>query len=302
VNLFAGIDGGQSSTVAVIGDESGRILARGTGGPADEVGVAAGSTRLEDALRGALEDARQQAQLPSVSRFVAVVAGISGYDGRVYGRAPELPADRVLLMHDTPIAHAGALCGMPGVIAIAGTGSVVYGRNDAGASWTLGGWGYLFGDEGSAFSIARDALAALMRARDEGDASLLTAERAACAFFEVTSLRALAHAFYKSGISRDRLASFAPAALRFGALRAIADGGADRLVLLVRQAIGLGAPPRVALVGGLFNDARFRERVRGGVLGAVAGAEVVEPRYEPAAGALLLAYREAGLDVKELRS
>ena len=62
-------------------------------------------------------------------------------------------------MHDTPIAHAGALEGRSGVVVIAGTGSVVYGRNDEGWSCTLGGWGFLFGDEGSAFAIARDSLA-----------------------------------------------------------------------------------------------------------------------------------------------
>ena len=47
---FAGIDGGQSSTVAIVGDERGKILGRATAGPADEVGASAGSTRLRDAL------------------------------------------------------------------------------------------------------------------------------------------------------------------------------------------------------------------------------------------------------------
>ncbi len=100
-------------------------------------------------------------------------------------------------MHDTPIAHAGALGGRSGVIVIAGTGSVVYSRNDEGRSCTLGGWGFLFGDEGSAFAIARDALAILMRAQDDGDASFVEQTRAACEFFAVPSLRALVHAFYK---------------------------------------------------------------------------------------------------------
>jgi N-acetylglucosamine kinase-like BadF-type ATPase len=298
--LVAGIDGGQSSTVAVVGNASGRILARGTAGPADEIGAGEGSTRLRDALRDALADACRRAQLPKASRFGVIVAGISGYDGRVCGRAPKLPSARLLLMHDTPIAHAGALGGRAGVVVIAGTGSVVYARNDQGWSCTLGGWGFLFGDEGSAFRIACDALAMLMRAQDEGDSSLGAEARAACEFFGTTSLRRLAHAFYKGKMTRDRLASFAPSAMRFDTFRAVAYRGADRLAALTRAAIAAGAPARVSFVGGVFADAGFRARLSDGILAAYADAEIAEPRYEPACGALLLAYRELGLDVTEL--
>jgi N-acetylglucosamine kinase-like BadF-type ATPase len=300
--LVAGIDGGQSSTVAVIADERGRILGRGSAGPADEIGAGKDSTRLRDAVHGALDDARRQAQLGEQSRFAAIVAGISGYDGRVYGLAPSLPSARVTLMHDAPIAAAGALGGMPGVIAIAGTGSVVYGRDDSGWSCTLGGWGFLFGDEGSALRIAVEALAMLMRAQDESDDSLAGEAHAACEFFGVASLRRLVHAFYKGEISRDRLAAFAPVVLGFESLRPIVNRGADRLALLVRMAVSAGAPARVAFVGGVFADAGFARRVRTAVLDALPSAEIVESRYEPAYGALLLAYREAGMNVPELRA
>jgi len=299
--LVAGIDGGQSSTVAAIGDETGRVLGRGSAGPADEIGQGSESTRLRDALRGALDAARRAASLPESARFDAIVAGISGYDGRVYGRAPELPSDRIVLLHDTPIAHAGALGGRAGVIAIAGTGSVVYGRDDRGGSCTLGGWGYLFGDEGSAFGIARDSLAMLMRAQDEGDASLEEASRAARAYFGAESLRALVHAVYKGGIARDRLASFAREAMKSDAFAAVVDRGASRLATLIGAAIAAGAPARVSLIGGVFADAAFRDRVERALRDAHPGAEIVPTRYEPECGALLLAYREAGLAVEELR-
>ena len=301
MNLFAGIDGGQSSTVAIIGDERGRVLARGVAGPADEIGVAADSPRLHDALLGALDDARRAAGLAANTRFAAIVAGISGYDGRVYGRAPDLPAERLVLMHDTPIAHAGALGGQAGIVVIAGTGSVVYARDEKGTSATLGGWGFLFGDEGSAFAIVRDALALLMRAYDDGDFSYASETRAICDFFGTTSLRRLTHAFYKGEVTRDRLAAFAPVAMGFESFRGLADRGADRLATLVRTQIAAGAPARVALVGGVFADEGFRQRVRAGIQQAFPSAEVVEPRYEPAYGALLLAYRETGIGIAEIR-
>lgn len=300
MKFFAGIDGGQSSTVAVVGDERGRIIGRGEAGPADEVGAGKSSTRLRDALRGALAGACRAARLDQNMRFDTVVAGVSGYDGRVYGRPPELPSSNAVLVHDTPIAHAGALGGRTGVVVIAGTGSVVYGNNDAGWSCTLGGWGFLFGDEGSAFAIARDALAILMRAHDEGAGSLAAETRVACEFFEVTSLRRLAHAFYKMEVGRDRLAAFAPEVMRLQTLREPADRGADRLAQLVATAIAAGAAPRVAFVGGVFSDARFRQRLGAGILRVIPQTEIVDARYRPAEGALLLAYRQRGLDVTEL--
>ncbi|HKE37033.1 MAG TPA: BadF/BadG/BcrA/BcrD ATPase family protein, partial [Candidatus Baltobacteraceae bacterium] len=122
----AGIDGGQTSTAAVIGDERGRVVGRGVAGPADEVGQGADSTRMHDALSGALRAACKGAGLDAGTHFEAIVAGVSGYEGRVYGKMPQLPAARFVLMHDAPIAHAGALAGEPGVVVIAGTGSVVY--------------------------------------------------------------------------------------------------------------------------------------------------------------------------------
>jgi N-acetylglucosamine kinase-like BadF-type ATPase len=297
--LAAGIDGGQSSTVAVVGDERGHILGRGSSGPSDEIGAGADSTRLRDALRSALEDALRSAGLAG-TRCDAVVAGISGYNGRVYGRPPELPARRVVLMHDTPIAHAGALAGRDGVIVIAGTGSVAYTRDRNGASHIFGGWGFLFGDEGSAFRIACDALADLMRAKDDGDASAVEVTRAALDFFEAPALRDVGRRFYHGEISRDRLAAFAPVALGFERFRAAANRGADRLAELACRAIDAGGVARVGLSGGVFRDSAFRARVGDGIHARAAGAEVFAARYDPAAGALLLAYRELGVEPERL--
>lgn len=289
----AGIDGGQSSSEAVIGDERGRIVGRGVAGPSDELGAGPESSRLRDALAGALEAARRDAGLPEATRYRAVVAGISGYTGCVRGQTPALPADRLVLLHDAPIAHAGALGGEPGIVVIAGTGSFVYGL--AGdVTWSAGGWGYLFGDEGSAFWLAREALSDLMRREDEG-APAAGDVRAACAFFGLPSLRAVARAVYAGEIPRATVAAFAPVAMRFEPFRRIALRGAERLATLVRAAVEAGVPPTVACIGGMFDDEVFARRFAECVAGAVPDARVVPARYEPSTGALLMAYREAGL-------
>jgi N-acetylglucosamine kinase-like BadF-type ATPase len=292
--LLAGIDGGQSSTIAVVGDENGRILGRGTAGAADEVGAGAASTRLHDALRDALAAAVTAAGLPPGSHFDAIVAGVSGYEGRIFGMAPELPATRFVMMHDAPVAHAGAFAGDPGVIVIAGTGSVVYGT-DGLRGRTSGGWGYLFGDEGSAFWLVREALAELMHAEDDVEREASHEVRAVLDFFGKPTLRQVARAFYGGEIGRDRLASFAPQALKLERFRSIAERGAGRLAELAGDAIAAGAHPAVACVGGMFEDGAFRERVYDGIAALGEAVAIVEPRYTPAEGALLLAFREAGL-------
>ena len=292
-SYVAGIDGGQSSTTAVIGDRNGRIVGRGRAGAADEIGAGPDSSRLRDALRDALSAAREHAGLPRDVSFAAIVAGVSGYEGRVYGKAPELPTSREVLVHDAPIAHAGALGGNPGIVVVAGTGSAVYATGER-QTWAGGGWGYLFGDEGSAFWLAREALAALMR-RDDAGAFESEELRAAREFFGLPSLRRIARGFYAGEVSRERLAAFAPVAMAFPAFREIADRGADCLAALVRRALEAGAAPAVAFAGGMFADTRFGERLAAGIREAFPAVAVVAPKYDPCVGALMLAYREAGL-------
>jgi N-acetylglucosamine kinase-like BadF-type ATPase len=286
VTLFAGIDGGQTSTNAIIADESGKILGRGQAGPADEVGEGRNSTRLRDALQGALAYALANASLPSDAHFDSVVAGISGYGGSIRGFAPAFNAQRVRLTHDAPIAHAGAFDGEPGIVVIAGTGSVAYGVAPDGNEVTAGGWGYVFGDEGSAFWIAREYLRGAMNSGDPA-----TIHRV-LAYFDRPSLRAFARAFYDGEISRAEVASFARGVLEGEGGLDLCDAAAGHLVALAREAARQLEMTRakLAFVGGVFGNASMRERV---AVRCGSEFEIVEPAHDPAAGALLLARRYA---------
>jgi len=276
--LFAGIDGGQSSTCAVVGDGE-RVLARGHAGAADEVGVSGNSTRLRDALEGALANAVAAANLPADTQFEAIVAGVSGYEGRIYGHAPQMPAQRFILMHDAPTAHAGAFGGKPGVIVIAGTGSVAYALAGDGRTKTSGGWGYLFGDEGSAFWIAR----LFVQCATKKNALV----RPLLEYFDAANLRALVRGFYSGEITRERLASFAPIAL---SSEEIASAAARALAGLVAETV-LDRPCAIAFTGGLLSDAAFRARVEAATRESLPDCTLVEPAADPAEGALILARR-----------
>jgi glucosamine kinase len=277
--LFAGIDGGQSSTTAVIGDKE-RVLARGYAGPADEVGAAANSTRLRDALEGALANALATAKLSPDLQFDAIVAGVSGYEGRIYGQAPRMPTQRFTLLHDTPIAHAGAFRGEPGVVVIAGTGSVAYAVAADGRTKLTGGWGYLFGDEGSAFWIARTFVT-----RAAENAAFV---RPLLEYFGAANLRALVRAFYSGEITRERLASFSEIALTSPE---IADTAARELAKLAAAGI-LDRPCAIAFVGGVVRESPFLQRVQAATRERLPDCVVVEPASDPAEGALIMARRK----------
>jgi glucosamine kinase len=294
VTLFAGIDGGQSSTVAIVGDA--RVaLGRGSGPPADLVGEARGSSRQADALDTALAAALVAARLDPRARFDAIVAGISGFDDGS-APAPDLTARTASLrvVHDTEIAHAGALGGAAGIVVVAGTGSVALGNDDSAPARFVraGGWGYFFGDEGSALWIARRALRRAMLRTDRGEPSALVAR--ALAFFGANAMRAIQHGFAHGEIGRPALAAFSSEVLASAAagdpdasevyaaaIQALAD-----LAALVDRRLAPAALRLVSGSGGLFSDAAFARSFGVAVQSALPHAKLVAPAFEPALGAL----------------
>ncbi|HEV3153885.1 MAG TPA: BadF/BadG/BcrA/BcrD ATPase family protein [Candidatus Baltobacteraceae bacterium] len=297
---YAGIDGGQTTTTAVVGDESGKILGRGEAGPADEIGQGPESTRLRDALQAALSEAMSRANLPADTQLERVVAGVSGYEGHVYGQSPALPARAFAIVHDSEIAHAGALAGDYGVVVIAGTGSVAFGKGERGTSF-VGGWGYVFGDEGSGFWFTREALAQAMRDFDAGVPNDITP--LALKHFAKRTLRELARAFYANEISRAKLAHFGVellAAAQRGNARAaelVQKGAVALVTLAVHAAVraGLPADTKVAFTGGVKRSPTVRAQIAQCMHSMLPNAQLAPPKYDAATGALIMAYRASGM-------
>jgi len=304
VSWYAGVDGGQTSTVAAIGDERGEI-ARGVGPPADLVGQPREPARQARAIGEALAAACLAAGLPAGTRFAGLVAGITGFDaGESSAIGLDAYADRASVAHDATIAHAAAFAGGAGIVTIAGTGSVAVGNASAGGPLVrAGGWGYFFGDEGSAIWIARQALRSAMTRADRGESSEL-ADRA-FAFYGTLSLRAIQHAFAHGDITRPALAAFAMEVLESAAAgdtdaRAVRDAACRELAGLVATVDDRLAPVAtrpVSYVGGLWNDAAFLAGFRTALAATVPHAELASPHLDPAGGALVLARRLAASEV-----
>jgi N-acetylglucosamine kinase-like BadF-type ATPase len=306
VRIVAGVDGGQSSTVALVADADGAVIGSGRAGPADDVGERHAALRTAAAVDAALDAALAAAGSTADHPIEVVVAAISGYDDARDGRAIPLRtrALRVVVEHDAEAAWRGAFAGREdagGILVIAGTGSVALGRTRAGVVARAGGWGYLFGDEGSAFWLARRAVSQAMTRADRGGSLDLGGE--ALRHFAVDSLGAVAHGFARGTIDRARIASFAP---RVCALAEAGDAHAQALVGdavdalaelagVIHARLGTSAPAAVSYHGGLFAAPTLRDDWSAAVRSRIAGARVLAPVHEPAYGAMLRARELATL-------
>jgi len=302
---FLGVDGGQSSTAAVIGDETGRVLGRGSGGPCNHVGAAEGRQKFLSAIGGCVGQAQKEAGMPAGAAFEAACLGFSGGPADKEALIKEiLPIGKAFVTTDALIALAGATGGKPGVIVIAGTGSISFGRNGEGKTARAGGWGYIYGDEGGGFDLTRQALRAALRMEEGwGPATELRAR-----LLEATGARnanELLHRLYTTDWPRPRIAALsrlvdetAAAGDRIAEdlLHAAAQQLAGFASAVRRQLFANNEDVPIAYIGGVFQSLRLLENFRS-LLELDEHNKVTAPQFGPAAGALLEAYRIAGLRV-----
>ena len=305
MKLFLGVDGGQSGTTAVIGDETGRVLGVGEAGPCNHAAAAEGRAKLERAVRESVAAAGEQAGIDAAAvRFEAACFGMSGGpDDKLEILERLVRAARWVVTTDAVTALAGATTGGRGMIVIAGTGSIAFGRNGEGRSARAGGWGYVFGDEGGAFDIARQALRAALRMEEGWGPPTALRE----SFLQATgaaSANAMLHRFYGPEWPRARVATLAPLV---DAAAASGDRVATEILRRSAQELALlaasvrlqlwkpGQPVAVAYIGGVFRSRMVLERFRV-LVEMEPGNCVVSPLHGPAEGALLEAFRSVGLE------
>ncbi|GEM_PF-162856 len=217
-SFVLGIDGGGTKTVAwLAARENGLpsrapiIVGKGLAGPSNQraVGPIAATHNLDCAIDAAFADAG----LPRVT-VAAACLGLAGADRNSdrsvieeWSKLTRL-AEHVEVVNDAvPLLYADAGDGC-GVAIIAGTGSLAWGRNTQGKIARSGGWGYLFSDEGSAFSIGRAVLQAVAFAVDgRGDQTCLVAD--VIESLNLTSPQEIINAVYSHDVPRAVVANMA---------------------------------------------------------------------------------------------
>ena len=305
MRLFLGVDGGQSGTTAVIGDDTGRVLGTGEAGPCNHAAAGEGRAKLERAVAGSVAAACAQAGLDAAKvRFEAACFGMSGGpDDKREILAATLRTERLVVTNDAVIALAGATRTGQGIITIAGTGSIAFGRNPAGRTSRAGGWGYVFGDEGGGFDIARQATRAALRL-EEGWGPPTVLRETLLAATGAENANQMLHLFYTDEWPRSRVATLArlvdAAARESDAVAlAILRGAAHQLAMLagaVREELwAKGRAVEIAYIGGVFQSRTLLENFRT-LVELQEGVRCGAPLHGPAEGALCEAYRSAGLD------
>lgn len=305
MKYFLGIDGGQSHTTALVADGTGRILGQGRAGASNHTRAPGGPERLIGAVTQSVREALASAGLfksQSIRgvKFASAHLAMTGEpEDKVEIVNELLQAEHLIVGHDAPGALAGALAGGEGIIVLAGTGTVACGQTTSGKFAQIGGHGYMFGDEGGAFSIAKDALSVALMMEDCGKPLALSKEL--LGHFKRPNLKAIAEDFYAGQLSRDRLASFA---MRVDKLAKRKDLAAVEILDVAGEALAAMAVScanrlelfkgKISFGGGVFKSHLVREVFEEIVMAELPDAEIVAPRFGPEVGALLLAYRQAG--------
>jgi glucosamine kinase len=298
--IFLGIDGGGSKTTCLIGDGN-SILGSGKAGPSNVIRVGEAQTR--EALNSAIQQACAEAQV-SPSQIYRTCVGLAGaarpeISSVVQRLLSEIVPGEVEVVGDTITTLASAFGSGPGVIVIGGTGSIAYGRNAAGQTARVGGWGFAISDEGSGHWIGRSAVTAAIRNFDEtGISSLL--ER----ILKIWSLESLAELVVVANATPPPdFATLVPLVL------AAADAGdasacsvlrfaGTELARVAKIAIGRlfpeGPMPQVAMSGGVFqNSALVREHFSRSLREAYPDVRIGEILADPVRGALAMARKRS---------
>ena len=299
--FFLGLDGGQSHTTILIGDEKGQVLGAGLGGPTNYGGAKNTISKTEASIEEALRKALNESGLGRKTCFTAACCGMSGdIEGAHTLVSRCIDAEHLEVFTDAHIALWGATESLPGIVVIAGTGSIAWGENDTGKTARAGGWGYAFGDEGGAFDIVRQAMRAALKA-EEGWGPETTLKDLLLQNSGSVTVNDLLHRFYAEQLPRDSIASLSLLVDRAAseqdetAITILSRAGLELAQLAQNVRKQLFAPDKrvtICFSGGVFCAYQVMDTFRIQLTKITNEPNVViAPRRSPAHGALTRAYR-----------
>lgn len=298
--LVLGVDGGGTKTRAVITDSRQRITGDAVAGPSNplRVGIVNAAAAIKEAVDKACAEAG--VQRADIRAAEIGLAGVRRGDlrSRMREALSGLGIGSLEVVTDSDIALFGATGGEPGLVVIAGTGSICCGTNARRRHFCSGGWGPLAGDEGSGSWIARRALQAVAQASDgRGRRTRLT--ESALNYFNVTTMDELAVALYAPGMTNERIAGLCRSVIE--AAQA-GDDVAREIVSAAGRELGTAAAAvirnlrmgherfQVAYVGGVFTAGELVLEPLGEELARVAPAAfIAQPHLSPAVAAARMA-------------
>ncbi len=301
-----GVDGGGSATRTVIISTEGEALATAKAGPSNPITIGA-----ERALANILEAVDEASARCGVHEFLASRLGVAGTDlsrlrqELLDGMRPSF--GDTAIFSDAASALAGGTGCRPGVVVIAGTGSIAYGENRLGETARAGGWGWRLGDEGSGYTIGLKAIMAALRAHDgRGPETVL--KQKIVSHLRLGRIEDIIDWVYEPGREPRDVAYLVPLVREAeaegdeAAALVMAEAGAELgfVANAVIRRLGMSGEFPVSLNGGVFKQSSvytiaFEEVVRR----EAPGCALIKPRMPPLLGSGLLALRSLGVTVDE---
>ncbi|MEH2056958.1 MAG: BadF/BadG/BcrA/BcrD ATPase family protein [Nostoc sp.] len=313
MNYVLGIDGGGSKTVCVLMDDLRQVLGRGEGGPCNyqSIGIEATLQSIQSAISNAVEAAR----ITNTVNIDAICLGLAGV-GRaadievVKGLVKELQNNKslpitwalqpgnIVICNDALIALVGGIGQAVGIVVAAGTGSIVFGRNHQGDTKRVGGWGYILGDEGSAYKIAIAGMNAALKSSDGREISTNLVEGFK-QHLDLENIEDLIEVIYRREWGVKQIAALAPvvdfaAASGDVVANIIIDDAVKELVKATSTVIdaifSANSVLEVVTTGSVWRGrCKIHERFAVSLFKKFPEVKVIFPRYEPAYGAGFLA-------------
>jgi glucosamine kinase len=299
LSVFIGIEGGATRATAVAADDNGHELARVA---AEAIVVRGGDqSATANALARLVATVLTRARSARAQAISCNLTGAGRADERLslqQALSALRLAETVGVGTDAEAALADAFQDGPGLLLIAGTGSIAWGRGPNGDVARAGGWGPIGGDEGSAWAIGRNALHAVFAAFDgRAEKTALT-----CFVLDATGVASVPLLVrWAEDAGKKGVASLAPvvieAATTDSVARALYDSAVNDLALHVTALVARLEPwpgeyIPCALAGGLLAAGRpMRESVRRCILTLVPSAAILDREIDGARGAVWLARR-----------
>lgn len=301
-----GVDGGGSATRSVIISTEGEVLATAEAGPSNPI-----TRGAERALANILEAVDEASTRCGVHEFLASRLGVAGTD-RSRLRQELLDGMRTsfgdtAIVSDAASALAGGTGCRPGVVVIAGTGSIAYGENGLGETARAGGWGWRLGDEGSGYTIGLKAIMAALRAQDgRGPETVL--KQKIVSHLGLGRLEDIIDWVYEPGREPRGIAYLVPLVREAeaegdeAAALVMAEAGAELgfVANAVIRRLGMSGEFLVSLNGGVFKQPSgyiiaFEEVLRR----EAPECALIKPRMPPLLGSGLLALKSLGVTIDE---
>ncbi len=314
-----GIDGGGTRTRAILADLKGKAITKASGGISN-VQIAGLQGTAREILKMVKKCCSEARCTPD--QIKATVVGLAGAGRkpdqvrtreaiRSLARTNHIRLRNLVVESDGRVAVEGALGGKPGIVIVAGTGSVGFAKDAEGNIYRVGGWGRLIGDEGSGFVIGREALRAVSKHLDgRGGPTLLTA--LAGKTFKLSDPVKIVSKVYQDQFDVSALAPLVLQAAERGdrVARKILDSQSlellDHVKVLVKKLRGSeehrgGKKIRIAFLGGMLQYSNYLSRtLKKKVKSKFPETQIQTPLKSPAYGAVLMALERVKKTLRDL--